>query len=258
MKQKKMGKCCVCGRYGELSFEHVPPRSAFNKGQYVAIDYMSWIQSNGTWANSKKVSGGLGAYTLCRKCNSIGGRYGREYKEWAVKFKDALKNHQEDRWEGVLKGVYPLRLLKETITLFCSLNGPNFTDAHPYIRDFIMKKRNNYLEPQLTIMMYLNTSRFITRTGITGLLKFNEKPNVYVVSEHNFPPFGFALYFGPARYNEITDITFFKTYDYDEKTNVYLDLPILNRHYPTPADYRTDVEIIYDRVMNQVAEIRNS
>ena len=28
---KKYGHCALCGKCGELTFEHIPPKSAFNK-----------------------------------------------------------------------------------------------------------------------------------------------------------------------------------------------------------------------------------
>ena len=30
MRKKTIGKCALCGRIGELSFEHIPPKAAFN------------------------------------------------------------------------------------------------------------------------------------------------------------------------------------------------------------------------------------
>ena len=34
MASLKNGFCCICGEYGPLSFEHVPPASAYNKEKY--------------------------------------------------------------------------------------------------------------------------------------------------------------------------------------------------------------------------------
>ena len=28
---KPLGHCHLCGQYGELTFEHIPPRGAYNK-----------------------------------------------------------------------------------------------------------------------------------------------------------------------------------------------------------------------------------
>jgi hypothetical protein len=70
---------------GELSFEHVPPKSAYayNKVDFESIDFVDYNSRKGTW---KKISRGrLGAYTLCKKCNNIVGGYAREYKEWVKK-----------------------------------------------------------------------------------------------------------------------------------------------------------------------------
>lgn len=254
---RRIGKCCLCGEIRELSFEHIPPRSAYNRdGTFEVIDFMEWIQEKETFKKRRKVRGGLGLFTLCRKCNSLGGRYVREYKEWVDKGIEILKENKGHEWSGILKDVYPIRFLKEVITMFCSLNEPQFAEKYPDIKDFVISKNGNKLPPNVTIYMYLNTSKLITRTGITGLIEFRAPSNIFIVSELNFPPFGFAMYIGTAKYERLTDITWFDGYGYDEKVELFLRLPILERNVPFPADYRTESEINFDRIKNQIEEFR--
>lgn len=255
---RRTGKCCLCGKVRDLSFEHVPPKNAYNYRDSIfeAFDFMDWIQEKGTWKKRKKIRGGLGAYTLCRSCNSLGGRYAREYKEWVNKAIKILKGNNGREWSGILRDVYPVRFLKEVVLMFCSLNGSRFAETHPEIKDFIMSKDNRQLPPKITIYMYLNTSKLITRTGITGLIEFEKPSKIYVVSEYNFPPFGFAMYIGNAKYDRLTDITWFDEYDYDEMVDIHLEVPILERNIPFPADYRTAVEIEYDRTKNLIEEFK--
>jgi hypothetical protein len=252
----RTGKCCICGKVEELSFEHFPPKSAYNKGRiFDAVDFMDLIKDEGVWKKKRRISGGLGAYTLCSRCNNIAGRYAREYKEWvkkAVKILDENKGHD---WSGFFADVYPSRFLKEVLVMFCSLNGPDFAEKHREVRKFVLSKSNQQLPANLTIFMYLNTSRYIARAGFAGLIEFGNSSKVYVVSEYNFPPFGFAIYLGNAKYDKITDITWFAEYSYDEKDTVYLELPILERNTPFPADYRSESEIFIDRIKNSMEEL---
>lgn len=255
MKNTKVGKCCLCGKVRDLTYEHVPPRSAFNKDRiFETYKFLDWVEEKGTWKDKIKIKGGLGGYTLCKSCNNMGGRYGREYKEWAERGITNLKDHCGQEWSGVLKDVYPIRFLKGVITMFCSLNGPQFAEKNPDIRDFVNSKNCQELPPRITILMYLNTSKLITRTGITALIELGAPSKIYVVSELNFPPFGFAMYIGSAKYERLTDITWFDGYGYDEKVDLPLRLPILERNIPVPADYRTESEINFDRIKNQVEE----
>ncbi len=39
MSRKRLeGNCHICGRFGPLSYEHVPPRAAFNEHPVIAMD----------------------------------------------------------------------------------------------------------------------------------------------------------------------------------------------------------------------------
>lgn len=255
MNMGRVGKCCICGNFRELSFEHFPPKSAYNKGRiFKVVDFMDWNSDKGTWKRKKEIRGGLGAYTLCRKCNNIVGRYAREYKEWVDSAIKILKENHGRKWSGPLIDMYPLRFLKEVVAMFCSLNGPNFAEKHPTVKDFVMSKSSHKLPSDLTIFMYLNTSRLITRTGITALIEFGKQ--TYVISECNFPPFGFAMYLGNAKYDKIMDITWFTEYKYDEKENIYLELPILERNTPFPADYRTESDVTIDGIKSSIEELK--
>ena len=68
MSKKKIveGECSVCGNIGRLSFEHIPPRSAFNNKPIQIQNHInlfekeSFLFGKGTCLNK-----GLGAYSLC-------------------------------------------------------------------------------------------------------------------------------------------------------------------------------------------------
>lgn len=258
MKNKHTGNCCLCGKFRELSFEHFPPKCAHNSnGTFEAFDFMDYIQEKGTWKNKKKVRGGLGAYTLCRSCNSHGGRYAREYKDWVDYVLENFKTYDSQTWHGIFKDVYPIRFLKSVVAMFCSLNGPKFAEKYTDMKDFVMSKDSVKLPPNITVFMYLNTSKLISRMGITGLIEFGPPSKIYVVSEYNFPPFGFAMYTGLTKYESLTDITWFDGYDYDEKVDLPLTLPILERNVPFPADYRTESEILHDKIIDQAGGLKS-
>lgn len=87
--EKIIGKCALCGRDCELTFEHIPPRKAFNwipektiSGEQLICSLtdsnrMPWDFSGLKYQNDQK---GMGAYTLCQTCNNNTGTwYGDEY-----------------------------------------------------------------------------------------------------------------------------------------------------------------------------------
>ncbi len=70
-----MGTCHLCGSYGELSFEHLPPKKAFNNCSVKHYNYFMGI-TQGNY-NNQISQKGLGGYTLCKSCNgNTGSWYG--------------------------------------------------------------------------------------------------------------------------------------------------------------------------------------
>jgi hypothetical protein len=70
------GTCHLCGTYGPLSFEHVPPKSAFNDRPVLlgSIDDVWDADLDDTKLRGKIQQRGAGSYTLCGWCNSFTGR----------------------------------------------------------------------------------------------------------------------------------------------------------------------------------------
>jgi hypothetical protein len=87
-RNRKIGLCRLCGIYGPLSREHVPPRAAFNDKPvwtarvaelFGAKDFDSFIS-----ARSEQDQRGAGGYTLCKKCNNdTGAWYAPFFISWA-------------------------------------------------------------------------------------------------------------------------------------------------------------------------------
>lgn len=61
----KEGKCHLCGRIGQLTFEHVPPHSAFNDHPVLLLKFDEALTVESERApRGKKAQRGSGAYTL--------------------------------------------------------------------------------------------------------------------------------------------------------------------------------------------------
>ena len=71
MRKKVKGKCRICGEIGELTFEHVPPHAAFNNKSVKILEGMDAISKALVSDKSGRIQQkGMGAYTLCGKCNN--------------------------------------------------------------------------------------------------------------------------------------------------------------------------------------------
>ena len=89
MKSKK-GKCAICGRDEQLTFEHIPPSSAFNSKPVKpvsGVDLLIEVGSNNSmrmpWETDHlpytNLQRGMGKHSLCSDCNNKTGKwYGNE------------------------------------------------------------------------------------------------------------------------------------------------------------------------------------
>ena len=82
--EKYFGRCRLCGKEKDLTFEHVPPKSIFNNAQLRRYDGVEILDNPKDFENKKlrstKFNRGSGGYYLCKDCNSfLGSEYNSSY-----------------------------------------------------------------------------------------------------------------------------------------------------------------------------------
>lgn len=76
MKKEIYGQCHICGRYGKLTFEHIPPEAALNKGKVKAYSGDEVIMSlHGEKSHYQDMQRGMGKFSLCESCNNTTGQW---------------------------------------------------------------------------------------------------------------------------------------------------------------------------------------
>lgn len=251
MARKKIeGTCNLCGKYGELSLEHVPPQKAFNTLTVVKYKLEDWPSKRKAYG--RKMQGGVKAYTLCRECNqSTGGWYGREYVNWAIAGSRILADSiGRDAVTVTLYRVYPLRFLKQAITCFFSvINSPGATFAvnNPQLVRFVLDKTEQNLPTDFRFFLSLHKSPILRRyplaaqlpvkyikdaTGTTKFLPPDEEPSHFAEMTHF--PFTLIMTFDTG-FPKGTEVTSLKRYGYDEQTDLDIDLIIHEGTSPWPG-----------------------
>lgn len=85
------GTCCVCGKEALLTFEHVPPRSAFNGREVFAQTLAERMKDI-----PPELQPGAGEYSLCESCNQeTGSRYGTCFVDFCRDAMLVLENVDE-------------------------------------------------------------------------------------------------------------------------------------------------------------------
>lgn len=245
-RKPPMGYCHICGEYCELSFEHVPPRAAFNNRRVVKVKLEEVI----SLGPDAKVNGpiqqkGAGSYALCHKCNNLTGHwYGRRFVDWCYQGMDILIRSKGKPSLLYLNYLFPLAILKQIITMFLAATNYRFAQANPALTHFVLNREEKYLPPQYRFFTYYNIEGMFRSTGISVRLDVNTGRTI-IMNEISFPPFGYLLTLDSDPPDKrLFEITFFSQYSYNEFAVMSLQLPVLPTHLPQYAgDYRTRKEI---------------
>lgn len=251
-----VGNCRICGNKAKLTYEHMPPKGAFNNNKHFYVTTFDKILEKNKSADFKglteidlkqanKKQGGIGFYTLCKTCNNATGRwYGDEYIKWIYIAAWILKNSNNNPIQEYQIKIYPLRIIKQIISMFFSLNHDRFHEEFPSLKNFILHKENSTLDQAIRVFAYYNVLGAHRYCGhvVSGDLKTGQ---IVHMSEITFPPIGLVMTINsesPDR--RLTEITHFSKFRYDDFVQYTQNFKVLPTHLPMyPGDYRTEEEI---------------
>ena len=197
IKRTVSGICHICGTHGKLTFEHVPPEAAFNNRKVLHAEFAKVVENN----DPDKLHGrvqqrGAGAFTLCAQCNNdTGSWYGAAYAEWAHQAMAIVIGTNGHPSLEYPFNLFPLRVLKQILCMFFSVNGPSFQVRHPDLVRFVLNRESREFPRYLHIYAFYTFSDRSRAVGSAGLVKGigSGSSSVHVFSEVTFPPFGFVM-----------------------------------------------------------------
>lgn len=241
-RKKKLGVCKLCKEERELSFEHVPPRAAFNKHtRYLSIPSDEYFAIENLLENQPKgkiQQGGLGYYSFCVDCNNFLGReYVPEYLKWARAL-SSIPADPGDYVQFTLLDMNPLKIIKQIISMFIASNEDWYGEEFSELLGFVRNPEKQDLSKKFNLFFYLNTNGQFRNTGFTSM----HTPELGFIkcNEITFPPVGYVLtYDYEYTFPFWTEITNFASYQ-SGKTGV---IPIVACNLEThlagmPLDYR--------------------
>lgn len=242
----KLGICRLCGKYKELSFEHIPPQSAFNDKMVVFETMHKWMQ--GYKNPIQKFPRGMGKYSLCEQCNkSTGLWYGTEFAHWA---EQGLNWFEKTNGQSSLYlpfYIRPLNVIKQILVMMVAMASEATLEYHNELRRFLLNREQKYLPPWYSVYVYFKTNsqpRFEAEQAIS-----NDGSVSYIDAEIALPPFGYCVSSSRKGNNilatskQLYNIGWFSRFDYNIWTQVQLRLPVLETNSPLPLDYRTKDEV---------------
>ncbi len=245
-KSKLEGQCWLCGRWRELTREHIPPRSAFNNHPILLYTVEENTRRTGRVEWAGRVEQGLVVRSLCGECNSRGGgQYGSHYADFIARVAPAVERAR-DREQIIISGVQrPLSILKQIMQTFVSANGPDFVAANPWIRKFIRNSKNKEWPQSLFAYLFATNSRECRKSGLSAVYDFGKK-KIRTVAEFSFWPLGMVLSFDPLDDYPLTPIHQWASFDYGWEGQLDLNLTVNPTSSAYALDFRTRNEINKD------------
>jgi hypothetical protein len=249
------GNCALCGKKEKLTFEHIPPKEAFNSSPARPVTGDKIVGQKGRlpWDTSglryENLQQGMGKTCLCEGCNNnTGSWYANEYISFAHTIHKMLTTEDLSKNKVVkINDVYPLRLIKQVLSNFCSINNDSEDERFRYLGDFVLNKETKGLDKtRYKLCMYFTKSNFTRYAPYTVVGKIKTQGYDYIaVSEITSYPLGFVLYFEPTDtwVYEGVDITEMANYGYDDLCDIELPLCIKEVNDLFPTFYRTKEEI---------------
>lgn len=232
-----------------MSFEHTPPRKAFNDRPVIRAEFKEMVGLGpDEEMRGKSQQRGAGDYTLCPRCNNdTGSWYGKNFVDWCYQGYEILSRTNGQPTLIYLSYLFPLRIMKQILVMFFSINGPDFSAANPELVKFVLNRDYRYLSPKYRLFVYYNTGNRLRSSGVSAMVDFNTH-KICVLSEMNYFPYGYVFTFDSSPPDRrLVEITHFSKYGYKEFKILEMRLPVLPTHLFFPGDYRTKEQIMEDR-----------
>jgi hypothetical protein len=235
-------RCRLCGAHAKLSYEHLPPRAAYNSEPVKSYKLDQWwALEAGEPARYESEQRGAGEYALCESCNNNTGSWyvpelGRLIEAGATVVRSFPgRNTAEDPAEIVsvrmkIVGSYPGRFTKEMIAMLLAINDPSFGDEHPELRKFVVEREQRGLPERYRLYLSIfdrDVARQVGRyTAMRGI--GTPSPHAFDATELSYPPYTYVLTVAEQPDEErLGDISELTNYAYtDQVDELVLELPV--------------------------------
>ncbi|MBQ9020454.1 MAG: hypothetical protein IJ113_00360 [Eggerthellaceae bacterium] len=249
--RNEKGVCHICGELKELSFEHIPPRSAGNNGPSKMYRAADIVETCGAFDSSKtegvryqQEQKGTGFRTLCRDCNSYLGRnYVGEYAKCIRELGCMLAKNPPAEGEGgirlVGKDINALAFFKHVIGNFSATTAAgSMADCRKYLLD----RESRDFPGRYRLFMFAVPERGagMLSTGWATLLLDSGQQDYYTIAAIAAFPVGFFLL--DARRSSIApsgigcEITAIAALEWGAKPGFAVELPYMSieKMWPVP------------------------
>ena len=197
------GECRICGTYSRLTYEHVPPRCAFNDEPIKSYKLGEWWKLQaGESARHTNEQRGAGDHLLCDRCNNhvCGTWYVPELCKWVravAPVWEAVPDGADETFVANigLRRVRPALFAKQVVAMLLASTPPGFANEHPELQRVVLKRDARGLPERYQLYLILFKRDVARETGVYSA--FNAfGARAFQAVELSYPPFSYLLTIG--------------------------------------------------------------
>jgi len=219
--------CSVCGLKKELTYEHLPPKAAFNSNPVVMKDLRHITKLGGNlYGKSKRRPRGMGDYKLCKECNNLTGSwYASEYSSYVQDLVKEMKNNVGNERALIKLKIRPLNFLKQVLVIMlCADQALGQLRETISESNFILDKYCKILDEKICVYNFITFQPEHVLCGLTFIMDDLGSRNI---AQFVFRPLGFFLtYDSHISENGLMNITNYKNFNYDEEYEMQLQVDL--------------------------------
>jgi hypothetical protein len=254
---RHMGCCRLCGQIGELTYEHFPPRSAYNGGRQRAYGFWASHEAgeteigavpSGGWTSMQR---GIGAAVLCGPCNNVrtGSRLVPVYSRFARKTVEVIaantsvvdgRPHVPVGFRIEIEDSALGAVARQALVMMMAVSGgAALTRTWPKLFDLVTSDTTGELPTELALGLRLVVGG---RSRAAGPLVQISRDGYRVFYELSATPFSWNLSVGAPGVHPIidgADLSGWFCWAPIERVAATIELPVGSVVTPYPGDFRT-------------------
>lgn len=242
-KKTASGICRLCGLNRMLTFEHIPPRRAFNNDTvvYRAISNAILVGHKTTIMRR-----GLGRHALCGDCNAKTGRwYGPAFADWTKQLYGYSGKLGYTKINAPFT-IKPLNVLKQAAVMMLALAEESQVEAplHTALRKFVLDPISRQFPHGVSIVSYLTDCCDGVMVGKIQQVNVNTMESVEYLGDVCLPPAGYAAFIASSRLNcdiskRITNLNPFAQFHYEEVRSMWIPMASVHHKGTYPLNFKS-------------------
>lgn len=229
------GVCNICGRYGPLTEDHIPPKGCIKIGQIQIHHIANHLSIEPPKGTVRKFQNGLKYKTLCGSCNNslLGSQYDPEFIKFTNTISKILSSYRALPAQTSIR-IKPQRVIRSLLGHIAAQGVGRFDKGRQtdIITSYLLNK-NEPLPDFLNIYywIYPYQNQVLTRDSVLTNLRVGEPVYIWLIKF--FP------------------IAFFVTWDEPKGYNFNLFLDSLSSYRNLAIDDEADVNVGFNNLPNQ-------